>query len=62
MFIFYILGDFPLDKNGMFKCKCMPACTEISYDVETTQAEFSWLDSVKAFYKQEGLNYTANAK
>ena len=56
--MFYILGDFDSDDNGLFKCNCMPACTEISYDVETSQAEFSWLDTVKLFYQAEFHNYT----
>jgi hypothetical protein len=32
----------------------MPACTEISYDVETSQAKFSWQENMKA----EGFNST----
>jgi len=47
MFFFYISGDFGTDDDGLFKCNCMPACTEISYNVETSQAEFSWQQHVK---------------
>ena len=46
--MFSILGTFATDDNGLFKCNCMPACTEISYDVETSQAKFSWDDTLKA--------------
>jgi len=45
---FYILGNFATDGDGLFECNCMPACTEISYDVETSQAKFSWMETVKA--------------
>jgi hypothetical protein len=58
IFTFYILGNFAADDNGLFECNCMPACTELSYDVETSQAEFSWLDTIKA----AGINYTALEK
>ena len=46
--MFYILGNFAEYDNGLFKCNCMPACTEISYDVETSQAQFNLLDTLKA--------------
>jgi hypothetical protein len=55
---FYILGKFAIDDNGLFKCNCMPACTELSYDVETSQAKYKLLDTLKA----AGINYTALEK
>jgi hypothetical protein len=58
IFIFHILGNFAADDDGLFKCDCMPACNELSYDVETSQAKFSWLENLKA----EGLNYTTYEK
>lgn len=30
------------DAEGLSKCRCLPACIEIKYDVETSQATFSW--------------------
>jgi len=35
------------DGDGLFKCNCMSACTEISYDVETSQAKYNWLENEK---------------
>jgi hypothetical protein len=58
IFTFYILGNFATDDNGFFKCNCMPACTELSYDVETSQAEYTLLDSLKA----AGIKSTAFEK
>jgi hypothetical protein len=40
----------------------MPACTEITYDVETSNAKFSWLETMNAFDKALGYNGTETAK
>lgn len=56
--MFYISENFATDENGLFKCNCMPACTEISYDVETSQAKFSWQEHLKA----ADLNYSTFEK
>jgi amiloride-sensitive sodium channel len=39
--------NFMRDGDGLFKCNCMSACTEISYDVETSQAKYNWLENEK---------------
>ncbi|KAJ9598439.1 hypothetical protein L9F63_010883 [Diploptera punctata] len=31
---------FIADDSGMEKCRCLPSCTEIKYDIETSQAMF----------------------
>jgi hypothetical protein len=48
IFLFYISGNFLTDDDGFSKCNCMPACTEISYDVETSQAKISLMETLKA--------------
>jgi hypothetical protein len=40
----------------------MPACSEITYDVENSHANFSWLETDIAYYKAIGSNHTATAK
>jgi hypothetical protein len=59
MFKLYVLENYPLDDDGLFKCNCMPACTEITYDVENSHAKFSWMDTVNAY---EGSNHATTAK
>jgi hypothetical protein len=51
-----------MDNDGLFKCNCMPACTEITYDVENSHAKFSWLETTNAYERAEGLNLTTTAK
>lgn len=29
-------------------CDCLPGCTSINYDVETSQADFQWLELARA--------------
>lgn len=31
------------------KCKCLPACTSIEYEAETSQADFDWKALYQAF-------------
>lgn len=31
------------------ECKCLPACTSIEYEAETSQADFDWRALYKAF-------------
>jgi phytoene dehydrogenase-like protein len=59
---FFVLVDYALDDDGLFKCNCMPACTEITYDVEISQAKFSWLETINALGKAAGSNHTTTAK
>ncbi|XP_063709864.1 pickpocket protein 28 [Culicoides brevitarsis] len=35
--------------RGNTQCNCLPACTSIQYDVETSQARFNWEDLFKAY-------------
>jgi hypothetical protein len=62
IFKFFVLDDYALDDDGLFKCNCMPACTEITYDVENSHAKFSWLDTINALQKAEDSNHTTTAK
>jgi hypothetical protein len=36
----------------------MPACTEITYDVETSQATSRWLEDINEYLKAKGFNDT----
>jgi hypothetical protein len=54
-----ILEDFSSDDDGMLKCNCMPACVDITYVGETSQATFNWLENVNALRKAAGLNITS---
>lgn len=36
------LADSKLNKRGVTKCNCLPSCTSITYDAETSQADFDW--------------------
>lgn len=31
------------------KCKCLPACTSIEYEAETSQADYDWQALFQAF-------------
>lgn len=31
------------------KCNCLPACTSLNYNAETSQADFNWKELFKAF-------------
>lgn len=62
IFKFHILENYASDDEGLSKCNCMPACAEITYDVENSHAKFSWLDTVNAFDKIKGSNQTTTAK
>ncbi|KAK9709692.1 Amiloride-sensitive sodium channel [Popillia japonica] len=37
------------DTSGNFSCDCLPACTTLTYNAETSQAEFNWRDMLIAF-------------
>ncbi|KAK9709687.1 Amiloride-sensitive sodium channel [Popillia japonica] len=37
------------DTSGSFSCDCLPACTTLTYNVETSQAKFNWRDMLIAF-------------
>ncbi|PSN34458.1 hypothetical protein C0J52_20176 [Blattella germanica] len=39
---------FASDDSGMEQCFCLPSCTEIKYDIETSQAVLSMADTFKA--------------
>ncbi|XP_069695435.1 pickpocket protein 28-like isoform X2 [Periplaneta americana] len=54
----FAADSFTTDDDGLDTCNCIPACTEITYDVETSQATFKWEESMKASMKGEGLNFT----
>jgi hypothetical protein len=53
-----ILETYASDDDGMFKYNCMPACTEITYGVETSQATFDWKEDMKEYFKATGLDDT----
>jgi hypothetical protein len=57
----YVSGDYAMDNDGLLKCNCMPACSEITYDVENSHAKFSWLETTKALVKAVGSNHTITA-
>ncbi|GJQ86102.1 hypothetical protein Trydic_g15258 [Trypoxylus dichotomus] len=37
------------DNSANFSCDCLPACTTLSYNAETSQADFNWKDMLIAF-------------
>jgi hypothetical protein len=57
----YVSGDYAMDNDGLLNCNCMPACSEITYDVENSHAKFSWLETTKALVKAVGSNDTITA-
>ncbi|XP_023715587.1 pickpocket protein 28 isoform X2 [Cryptotermes secundus] len=59
---YYMPQNYASDDEGLSKCNCMPACAEITYDVENSHAKFSWLDTLNAFDKIRGSNQTTTAK
>lgn len=36
------LAGSALNKRGKTECNCLPSCTSITYDAETSQADFDW--------------------
>ncbi|XP_069695427.1 pickpocket protein 28-like isoform X2 [Periplaneta americana] len=47
---------FAMDDDGMLECACLPACSEITYDVETSQSTFRWAEVLKAVNAWKGTN------
>lgn len=35
--------------RGYMDCNCLPACTSITYDAETSQADFDWKNLFLAY-------------
>lgn len=40
-------GDITENPNG--HCDCLPSCTSITYNAETSQADFNWPKVFQAF-------------
>jgi hypothetical protein len=39
-------------------CDCLPGCTSINYNVETSQADFQWLELARAMKYHQFDNTT----
>lgn len=45
----YMLGIAGNSDDNQHECNCLPSCTSIRYDAETSQAPFDW-DRLKKAY------------
>ncbi|KAJ4445919.1 hypothetical protein ANN_12605, partial [Periplaneta americana] len=52
----FVSDAFAMDDDGMLECACLPACSEITYDVETSQSTFRWAEVLKAVNAWKGTN------
>ena len=56
--LYIVTAHFTSDFNDLKKCNCLHGCTEIKYDVETSDAVFDAVDTFNAHDKASG--YFAN--
>lgn len=43
------LAGSKLNQRGQTECNCLPSCTSITYDAETSQADFDWENLFRAY-------------